>query len=69
LAAFATQKYLLEQVPNLVEAWEQGKDPWTAGGMMVLSILETTVGTEKFNQILEEYRNIHKDDISPKMAR
>jgi hypothetical protein len=69
LAAFATQKYLLEQVPNLVEAWEQGKDPWTAGGMMVLSILETTVGTDKFNQIQEEYRNTHRDDISPKMGR
>jgi len=68
IAAFATQKYAIEQVPNLVEAWKQGKDPWTAGGIMVLSMLEETVGTEKFNQILEEYRKTQKGTIEPTMT-
>ena len=68
IAAFATQKYAIEQVPNLVEAWKQGKDPWTAGGIMVLSMLEETVGTEKFNQILEEYHKTRKGAIAPTMT-
>jgi len=68
IAAFATQKYAIEQVPNLVEAWKQGKDPWTAGGIMVLSMLEETVGTEKFSQILEEYHKTRKGTIAPTMT-
>jgi len=68
IAAFATQKYAIEQVPNLVEAWKQGKDPWTAGGIMVLSMLEETVGTVKFNQILEEYHETRKTTITPAMT-
>ncbi len=68
IAAFATQKYAIEQVPALVEAWKQGKDPWTAGGIMVLSMLEQTVGTEKFNQLLEEYQKSRIGLITPGMA-
>ena len=68
IAAFATQKYAIEQVPALVEAWKQGKDPWTAGGIMMLSLLEQTVGTEKFNQILEEYQKSRTGCVAPGMA-
>ena len=68
IAAFATQKFAIEQVPTLVEAWKQGKDPWTAGGIMVLSMLEQTVGTEKFNQLLEEYQKTRKGTMAPAMA-
>ena len=68
IAAFATQKYAIEQVPVLVEAWKQGKDPWTAGGIMVLSLLEQTIGTEKFDQILDEYQKGRKGTIAPSMV-
>lgn len=68
IAAFATQKYAIEQVPNLVEACKQGKDPWIAGGIMVLSMLEQTVGSEKFNQLLNEYQKSRKGSIGPGMA-
>ncbi len=68
MAAFATQKFVVEQVPGLVEAWKEGKDPWTAGGVMVLSILEQTVGTERFNRIIEEYLRTRKGEIAPAMA-
>ena len=68
IAAFATQKYAIEQVPNLVEAYKQGKDPWIAGGIMVLSMLEQTVGTEKFNELLDEYQKTRERNIIPGMA-
>jgi len=68
IAAFATQKYAIEQVPNLVEAWKQGKDPWIAGGIMVLAILEQTVGTETFNQLLGEYQQTRKRAITLTMS-
>lgn len=67
-AVFTTQKFAVEQVPTLVEAWKQGKDPWTAGGIMVLSLLEQTVGTKKFNQILEEYQKTRKGNIASAIA-
>lgn len=63
-AAFATQKHLVEQVPALVEAWKEGKDPWIFGGIMVLSMLEQTTGTEAFNRILEEYQRVRKEEIA-----
>jgi len=47
IAAFATQKYAIEQV---------------------LSMLEQTVGTEKFNQLLEEYQKSRTGCIAPGMA-
>jgi hypothetical protein len=68
IAAFATQKYVIEQVPALVEAWKQGKDPWIAGGVMMLTTLEQTVGTERFNQILEEYQKNRKEFVGSAMA-
>jgi hypothetical protein len=68
IAAFATQKYAIEQVPNLVEACKQGKDPWIAGGIMVLSMLEQTVGSEKFNQLLDEYQRTREKTIMATMA-
>ena len=68
IAAFATQKYAIEQVPALVEAWKQGQDPWTAGGIMVLSMLEQTVGTDNFNQLLEEYQKTRNGSIGTGMA-
>ncbi len=68
VAAFATQKFAIEQVPALVDAWKQGKDPWIAGGVMVLSMLEQTVGSEKFNQIIEEYKKNRKGDIVATIA-
>ena len=68
IAAFATQKYAIEQVPALVEAWKQGQDPWTAGGIMVLSMLEQTVGTDKFNQLLEEYQKTRNGSIGTGMV-
>ncbi len=68
MAAFTTQKFIVEQVPGLVEAWKQGKDPWTAGGIMVLSLLERTVGSERFNQIVGEYQKTRKEDMAAVMA-
>jgi hypothetical protein len=68
VAAFTTQKYAIEQVPALVDAWKQGKDPWIAGGVMVLSMLEQTVGSEKFNEILNDYQTTRKGDITPTMT-
>ena len=65
IAAFATQKFAVEQVPSLVEAWEQGKDPWIAGGIMVLSMLEQTIGSDKFNQLLKEYQLTRRKTIAP----
>ena len=62
VAAFATQKYVMEQVPTLVEAWKEGKDPWIAGGIMVLSMLEQTAGTEAFDRILSEYQKMRKGE-------
>jgi hypothetical protein len=68
IAAFATQKFAIEQVPSLVEAGKQGKDLWIAGGIMVLSILEQTVGSDKFNQLLQEYQLTRQGTISPALA-
>ena len=65
VAAFTTQKYVMEQVPTLVEAWKEGKDPWIAGGIMVLSMLEQTAGTETFDKILNEYQEIRKGKFTP----
>ena len=60
IAAFTTQKFVIEQVPTLVEAWKQGRDPWIAGGVMILSMLEQTAGTETFDKILDEYQEMRK---------
>jgi hypothetical protein len=68
IAAFATQKFAIEQVPSLVEAWKQGKDPWIAGGIMVLSMLEQTVGSDKFNQVLQEYQLSRQKIIEPSLS-
>jgi hypothetical protein len=68
MAAFATQKYAIEQVPLLVEAWKEGRDPWIAGGIMVLSMLEQTIGTKRFNQLIEEYGKTRKGPIALSMA-
>jgi hypothetical protein len=68
IAAFATQKFAIEQVPSLVEAWKQGKDLWIAGGIMVLSMLEQTVGSHKFNQLLQEYQLTRQGIIEPSLA-
>ncbi|MFC1982486.1 hypothetical protein ACFLV5_01670 [Chloroflexota bacterium] len=65
IAAFTTQKFAVEQVPYLVEAWKQGKDPWIAGGIMVLSMLEQIVGSDKFNQLLKEYQLTRQPTIAP----
>lgn len=68
IAAFATQKYLIEKVPMLVDALNQGKDVWIAGGAMVLSMLEQMVGSEKFNRIVEEYQKTRTGLVAPMMA-
>jgi hypothetical protein len=68
IAAFATQKFTIEQIPSLVEAWKQGKDLWIASGMMVLSMLEQTVGSDKFNQLLQEYQLTKQGIIAPALA-
>jgi len=68
VAAFATQKFAVEQVPALVDAWKQGKDPWIAGGVMVLSMLEQTVGSDKFNAILSEFQKTRKGRVASAMA-
>ena len=67
-AVFTTQKFAVEQVPTLVEAWKQGKDPWTAGGIMVLSLLEQTVGSKRFNRIIVEYQKTRKGNIAAAIA-
>ena len=61
MAAIATQKLAMEHVPELIEAWKQGKDPWIAGGVMLLNMLEQTAGTETFDRILEEYRRVRQE--------
>lgn len=68
IAAFAAQKLAIEQVPTLVEAWKQGKDLWVAGGLMILSMLEQSVGTDKFDQILTEFKENRKDNVTPALA-
>ena len=68
IAAFTAQKYAMEQVPNLVEAWREGKDPWVAGGVMILSMLEETAGTEVFGKILEEYQKMRRGKLSAGMG-
>jgi hypothetical protein len=56
LAAFTGQKLLIQQVPKLVEAWQRGDDPWIAGGLMILSQLEETVGSDLFDDITARYQ-------------
>lgn len=68
IAAFTAQKYAMEQVPTLVEAWKEGKNPWVAGGIMILSMLEQTSGTEVFEEILEEYQKMRKGKLSAGMG-
>ena len=68
IAAFTAQKYAMEQVPTLVEAWKEGKNPWVAGGVMILSMLEQTSGTEVFEEILQEYQKTRKGKLSAGMS-
>ncbi|RLC94453.1 MAG: hypothetical protein DRI40_07450 [Chloroflexi bacterium] len=55
LAVFMSQKALLEKIPSLVEAIRSGDDPWVAGGVMILTILEETAGKEAFEKSLARY--------------
>jgi hypothetical protein len=64
IAAFTTQKSVIEQVPNLVQALDEGKDPQVAGGVMILSLLEQMVGSKSFDEILLEYKKQRKGDIT-----
>jgi hypothetical protein len=60
-AIFSAQKLLFEQgIPELVKAWGQGEDPWIAGGTMLLSMLEQTVGSETYNKIIKQYEQIRE---------
>ncbi len=60
-AIFSAQKLLFEQgIPELVKAWGQGEDPWIAGGTMMLSMLEQTVGSETYNKIIKQYEQIRE---------
>ncbi len=60
-AAFATQRIAVEQgVPALIQAWQQGKDPRIAGGVMILSILEQQVGSEIYDKVVSEYQRIRE---------
>jgi hypothetical protein len=68
MAAFTSQKFMVEQVPTLVEAWKKGEDPWIAGGIMVLRMLEQTVGTAKFDLILEKYQKTRIEKVTSAMA-
>jgi len=64
IAAFTTNKSVMEQVPNLVQAVGEGKDPQVAGGVMMLSLLEEMVGSKSFDEIVLEYQKHRKGDIT-----
>ncbi len=56
LAAFTGQKMLVQKVPELVQAFQRGDDPWIAGGVMVLAQLEETVGSDLYDEIIARYQ-------------
>lgn len=61
-AAFAIQKIAIEQgVPALMEAWQQGKDPQVAGGVMILSMLEKQLGSEIYDKAVNEYQRMREN--------
>jgi len=62
LAAFAAQKLAIQQVvPELVEAWRKGESPWIAGGTMIVSMLEQTVGSDTYDAIIRRYQQIREE--------
>lgn len=60
-AIFTAQKQLFQKgIPELVEAWGRNEDPWIAGGTMVLSMLEQTVGAETYDEITRRYEKVRR---------
>ena len=58
LVAFATQQVAVEQgIPALAEAFQRNKDPRIVGGVLILSMLEQTVG-DKFDEVIRIYQEI-----------
>jgi hypothetical protein len=56
-AAFATHQLTVQQgIPTLMEAYRQGKDPYTAGVVMILSTLEQMAGSELYEKGIKEYQ-------------
>ena len=60
VAAFAAQQLAIEQgIPALVEAFQRKEDPLVAGGLMILSMLEQTVG-KKYDEIVRQYQEMRE---------
>ena len=60
MAAFAAQQLAIEQgIPALVEAFQRKEDPLVAGGLMILSMLEQTVG-KKYDEIVRQYQEMRE---------
>ncbi len=63
-AIFSAQRTLFEQgIPELVNAWGRGENPWIAGGTMVLSMLENTVGSDTYETIIKQYQQIREQRV------
>ncbi|MCL0090199.1 hypothetical protein M1O54_07635 [Dehalococcoidia bacterium] len=54
-AAFTTQKFVIDQVSTIVDAWKRGEKPWIVGGIIIMSVFEEMVGSEMFDEILRRY--------------
>jgi len=54
-AAFTTQKFVIDQVSTIVDAWKRGERPWIVGGIIIMSVFEEMVGSDMFEEILRRY--------------
>ena len=54
-AAFTTQKFVIDQVSTIVDAWKRGEKPWIVGGIIIMSVFEEMVGSDMLDEILHRY--------------
>ncbi len=54
-AAFTTQKFVIDQVSTIVDAWRRGEKPWIVGGIIIMSVFEEMVGSDTFEEIIRRY--------------
>jgi len=55
--AFQTQQYAVQQgIPTLIDHYQRLKDPYLAGTVMMLSLLEQMVGSEVYEKGIEMYQ-------------
>lgn len=56
MVAFSTQEWAIQQIPTLMKAREQNIDPKVAWGIMILDMLEETVGRDAYDEIVSGYQ-------------